>query len=328
MKKVAIAFFGILLVYFLGPTPSTPVYDETIPEVPSIEFLEEFIAQEESGFQIKPGNGAEIFWFDELNKKQTDVAIVYLHGFTASHEEGAPTHKVVAKAFGCNMYLARLDQHGIKTKEALIDYTADGSWESAKTALEVGRRLGKEVILMSTSTGGTLALKLAATYPDVKALINYSPNIEINDPAAFLLNDPWGLQIARIVFDGDYRELEADDEYRKYWYAKYRLESIVQLQELVETAATKQVFEKVTCPVFNGVYYKDEENQDEVIRVSAVREMHESLGTNNHQKVLAEFPNADSHVIAYSDRSGSTEEIQRATINFMKDILSMKEVVD
>ncbi|MEM9052616.1 MAG: alpha/beta hydrolase [Bacteroidota bacterium] len=328
MKKVAIAFFAILLVYFLGPTPSTPVYDESIPEVPTVEFLEEFIAQEEAGLDIKPGNGAEIFWFDESNKQQTDVAIVYLHGFTASHEEGASTHEAIARAFGCNMYLARLHQHGIKTDEALVNYTADGSWESAKTALEVGRRLGKEVIIMSTSTGGTLALKLAATYPDVLALINYSPNIEINDPAAFLLNDPWGLQIARIVFDGNYRILEADDEYKKYWYAKYRLESIVQLQELVETAATEEVFENVTCPVFNGVYYKDEENQDEVIRVSAVREMHESLGTSSDQKVLVEFPNADSHVIAYSGRSGSAEEVQEATIAFMKEILGMSEIVN
>lgn len=34
------------------------------------------------------------------------------------------------------------------------------------------------------------------------ALINLSPNIAINDPAAFLLNNPWGLYIARAVMGG------------------------------------------------------------------------------------------------------------------------------
>ena len=59
---------------------------------------------------------------------------------------------------------------------------------------------GKKVILMSTSTGGTLSLKLAANFPEIAGLILYSPNIEINNPSAFLLNDPWGLQIRTMLF--------------------------------------------------------------------------------------------------------------------------------
>ena len=51
-----------------------------------------------------------------------------------------------------------------------------------------------------------MALVLAAEYPqETFAIINMSPNIAINDPAAFLLNDPWGLQIARTVMGGNYR---------------------------------------------------------------------------------------------------------------------------
>ncbi|MDZ7648638.1 MAG: alpha/beta fold hydrolase [Cytophagales bacterium] len=72
-------------------------------------------------------------------------------------------------------------------------FTADRIWEGAKQALAIGKQLGNKVILVSTSTGGTLALILAAEYPDdVHALINMSPNIAINDPAAFLLNDSAG----------------------------------------------------------------------------------------------------------------------------------------
>ncbi len=96
---------------------------------------------------------------------------------------------------------------------------------------------------MSTSTGGTLALRLAAEYPDdVYALINMSPNIAINNGAAFILNNPWGLQIARKVTGGDTRVTDADAESAKYWNKSYRVEAMVQLEELVETSATRDIF--------------------------------------------------------------------------------------
>ncbi|MFT6997093.1 MAG: esterase/lipase [Cryomorphaceae bacterium] len=324
MKKIlAILFFGILLFYFIGPTPDSPEYSADLPVIPSVEKIENFIQAKESKQDVKPGNGAEIVWRDSLDRTQTDVAIVYLHGFTASHEEGAPIHREIAEQFGCNLYLARLSEHGLISEEPLLNFTADGLWESAKEAYAIGKILGKEVIIMSTSTGGTLALKLAATYPDIKGLINYSPNIEINDPAAFLLNDPWGLRIARLNFGSDYRTVESDEEYRKYWYDTYRLEAVVELQELVETAATSKTFEKVTCPVFNGVYYKDEDHQDNVVKVEAVREMHENLSTPDELKQLVEFPEAGGHVIAYGKRSGATDDVRLATISFLETRMNL-----
>ncbi|MGB6036152.1 MAG: alpha/beta hydrolase [Cryomorphaceae bacterium] len=324
-KTLAILFFGILLFYFIGPTPDTPTYNADLPEILSIAEVENFVENKESTYDIKPGNKAEIVWWDSMNKTQTDVAIVYLHGFTASHEEGAPIHREIAQRFGCNLYLARLSEHGLITEEALLNFTAEGLWESAKEAYAIGKTLGKEVIIMSTSTGGTLALKLAATYPEIKGLINYSPNIEINDPAAFLLNDPWGLQIAGMVFKGDYRTIDSDEDYRKYWYDKYRLESIVELQELVETAATERTFKKVTCPVFDGVYYKDEDHQDQTVRVEAIRRMHEQLGTPEDKKQLIEFPNAGGHVIAYGKQSGAVDEVREATIGFFEGVVDLNQ---
>ena len=52
---------------------------------------------------------------------------------------------------------------------------------------------------MATSTGGTLALKLAAEYPDIAGLILLSPNIAINDANAWVFNNHWGLQVAKMV---------------------------------------------------------------------------------------------------------------------------------
>src|SRR5690606_34814128 len=143
----------------------------------------------------------------------------------------------------CNLLLTRLADHGIDTTDALYYFTADRAWESAKEALAVGQQLGDKVILMSTSTGGTLALMLAARYPEkVHALINMSPNIAINDPAAFILNNPWGLHIARMVLGGTLRETGASEDDARYWNASYRVESLVQLQELLESSMNKETF--------------------------------------------------------------------------------------
>jgi len=127
--------------------------------------------------------------------------------------EGDPVHRDIAKFFGCNLYLARLAQHGIDTTDALINMTADNLWESAKQAYAIGKKLGKKVILMGTSTGGTLALQLAATYPEVSGLVLYSPNIAIKDPNAWLLNNPWGLSIARMVKGSQYNIIPSDTVY-------------------------------------------------------------------------------------------------------------------
>ena len=87
----------------------------------------------------------------------------------------------------------------------------------------------------------------------------------------------------------------------------------------------KEVFEKVTCPVFLGYYYKDEENQDPVVRVDAMLEMFEQLGTSVENKNALSFPEAGNHIIASELHSGSPEAVQSATFDFAGNILKMSE---
>lgn len=328
MKKriIPAAVITVLLtVYILGPRPATPEYNIALPQIPeTAAAVETYIESREQRHTIKPGNEARIVWADPATKAKTPTAVVYLHGFSASQREGFPAHMGFAEKFGCNLYLARLSDHGIDTVPAMADLTVDRLWDSAKEAYAIGRQLGDEVIIMGTSTGGTLALKLAAEYPEIKGVINFAPNIEINDPAAFLLNKPWGLQIARLVFKGDTRTVPSDATYRKYWYDTYRLEATVELQQLLSTAATEEVFERVTCPVWSGFYYRDEANQDPTVRVSAIKEMHTKLGTPDHLQAAVAFPNAETHVIACDLLSKSVDEVMRAVEKFAVEVMGME----
>ena len=218
LKWLGILLVILIIVYFLGPQPSTPKYNKELPAVPSdASQLEKYIADNEAKHKLKPDNEARILWFNDSTKEKTEYAVVYLHGFSASQEEGDPVHYEFAKKFGCNLYLARLAEHGIDTINPLANYTAEKSWRSAVEAYAIGKQLGKKVILMSTSTGSTLALKLCAEFPEIAANIMMSPNIAINDPNAWMLNNHWGLQIAQIV-EGKHRT--SDDTtalYAQYW---------------------------------------------------------------------------------------------------------------
>jgi len=328
LKILAAILIAFVIIYLSGPHPQVPVYSKSLPAVPSTAAsLEEYIHNNEAQHKLKPDNEARIVWFDS-SKTKTDYAIVYLHGFSASEEEGKPIHTNIAKEFGCNLYLSRLAAHGIDTINPMINLTADELWESAKQALQIGKQLGKKVILMSTSTGGTLSLKLAAEYPDdVYALIMMSPNVAIFDSRSFLLNNHWGLQIARTVTGSHYvTSSDSSPLYKQYWYYHYPLEGATQLQELIETSMTKQTFEKVKQPVLMLYYYKDETHQDSVVSVPAMLNMFSELGTPTNEKIKEVMPNVGDHVMGSYIKSKDLLEVQQAIENFMERKLKMQPV--
>jgi len=334
MKRIKrfflILFLLAIVVYILGPKPEKAVMSKDLPSISaSIGNIEKFVENNDAGLKIKPDNQSRIIWANDSVKERTTYCLLYLHGFSASWYEGYPAHVKFAEKFGMNLYIPRLASHGIVTEDALIDMSPDRLWESAKKALMVARTLGKKVVIMSTSTGGTLALKLAADFPEyVNGLILYSPNVRINEAGAFILSKPWGLQIGRKIMGGKYRITNEDFASKdcQYWDCKYRMEAPVYLQQLVDVTMKKETFKNVTAPAFLGYYYKDEDNQDETVKVSAELKMFKQLGTLPGQKTKVAFPDAGDHVIACELTSGCYEEVIAETIKFGKDILKLKEV--
>lgn len=326
-KKLILITFPIIVlmgIYFLGPEPAKAKFTLAMPAVPqSPDELEKYIAMQEGKHKIKPDNEARIIWGDST-KKKTEYSVVYLHGFYSSQGEGDPVHADFARKFGCNLYLARLADHGIDTVDQLIGFTVDKGWESAKEALAIGKSLGEKVILMSTSTGGTLALELAAEYPqDVFALINMSPNIRINHPLAFIANDPWGLQIARLVRGGKFEVSQSDSLHDRYWYQKFRLEAVVQLQEFLEEKMNSDTFKKIKCPSLTMYYYKNEKEQDPTVKVSAMLEMNKDLGTPDDLKETVAIPNAGGHVLGSYASSKDIPAVEAASEKFAVEKLKM-----
>lgn len=324
-KWLLITILLLILVYLLGPRPSRPVYNKNLPVIPSAPYLESYISKHQAVHKLRPDNHARIIWINDSLKNITEYAILYLHGFSSSQGEGDPIHKRIAKKYGCNLYLSRLAEHGIDTTEKLVNITADKLWESAKEAYAIASKLGKKVIIVGTSTGATLALMLAANYPEIHSLILLSPNIQIFDGAAWVLNNPWGLQIARIVNGSDY-VIASDTRplYRQYWSHDYRLEAVVELEEMLESAMKPELFKKVTQPTLMLYYYRDEINQDSVVKVDAMHKMFGALGTPQDKKRSVPIPNAGNHVIGSYIKSQDVETVGKEIEKFMNDVLRLK----
>jgi pimeloyl-ACP methyl ester carboxylesterase len=334
MKKILLVVGALIVVlaitYLSGPKFPKP---ELSAELPKIQIqtsdFESYLKQKEARLKIKPDNESRVIWANDSLKNKTAYCLLYIHGFSASWYEGNPVHLDFARRYGMNLYIPLLASHGIDTTEALIDMTPDRLYESAKEALVAAQALGDKVILMGTSTGGTLMLKLAAEFPQMmEGLILLSPNIAINNPAAFLLSKPWGLQIARSVYKGNYRVTNPDfaSEDCRYWNCKYRLEAVVYLQQLVESTMKKETFTKVDKPVFLGYYYKDEQNQDQVVRVDAMLKMFDQLGTPENLKQKMAFPEAGAHPIGSKLFSKQWQEVETASFQFAEEKLELKPV--
>src|SRR5262245_30296332 len=106
LKWFGILMLILIVVYFLGPKPSAPEYKTDLPVVPTEPaLLEKYIRDQEARHKLKPDNEARILWLNDSAKKRTEYSVVYLHGFSASQEEGDPVHFDFAQKFGCNLYL-------------------------------------------------------------------------------------------------------------------------------------------------------------------------------------------------------------------------------
>jgi esterase/lipase len=307
----------------MGPKPKAPnlvIPTFTLPT--SLTALENQInATERDTKGIRPNCQARIVWADSSQKIKTNLAIVYIHGFSASQEEGNPVHLDLAKKYGANLYLARLAGHGIDLGDSTMkNVTADDYLQSAEEALAIGKLLGKEVIIVGTSFGGALTLYLASKHPEIKSIVLYSPCIKIFDDNAELLDNHWGLAMAKMVTGSEIRDFKPYNiNHAKHWSTHYHINGVIALQNFLTNVMTPETFAAVKCPTFLGYWYKNEQEQDNVVSVPAMLKMYEELGSMNKQKMA--FPKAGNHVIGSYVLSKDVSGVEQQTIHFLDKYL-------
>lgn len=296
---------SLLLVVGFAAGPRVEV-DHVGVEVQIPDDVDRYIAESESRVAgLVPGTEKLIVRHPDAGLNKTALSIVYFHGFTASRQELSPVPQELARRLGANLFLTRLSGHGIPG-DALGAVTVEDWMRDAVEAMQVGRALGERVLVIGTSTGGTLATWLAASdyAEDLQGVVLMSPNFGPSDPRADMLTWPWGRQIAELV-QGEYRSWKpVNEDHARYWTTRYPTRALVTMMSLVDLVREKGL-SAVRVPVL--VMYSP---QDRLIDTGRIIDAANSLDADRVTLVPVEDPDKSHlHVLAGDILSPSTSPL-------------------
>ncbi|MDH4449046.1 MAG: YqiA/YcfP family alpha/beta fold hydrolase [Rhodoferax sp.] len=296
VTKVCAALGIAVAAYMVGPRypagEAIPTVREQAPT--DLSALDAWIAKQEAAFPaIKSGTAKEIVWADKAGQK-TPWSIIYLHGFSASRLETAPLTEKVAKALGANVFYTRLQGHGLPGaamgEARMQDWLAD-----AVEALRIGQLLGERVLVISCSTGATLATWLGtqSSLGRMAGHVFISPNFGPKDGRADLMNGPWGPQIAHAVLGSDRHWTPASAAESNAWSTSYPTQSLFPMMALVKVVREGPL-ETFRSPVL--VLYSP---ADETVDPDQTRAAFERLGSAVKQLEPVGYSEAKGqHVLA------------------------------
>lgn len=318
MKKIFIGFVSVVLilaVVFLAG-PRTEINLQLRPlNLP--EDLDQYLGQSEAQFtDIVPGTEKTIIWANAA-KTKTPLSIIYLHGYSASRQETAPLSDELAAQLGANLFYARLTGHG-RPGEALAEATVNDWLNDTQEAFEIGQRLGERVIVIGTSTGGTLAAWLAQQ-PNTEAVLAYvliSPNFAPRDPNAEILTWPWAEQSAQLLLGPEYTWTPRNAEQAQYWTHRYPSTALATMLGLVNYVRSSDL-RSIEKPVL--VIYSP---NDQVVNAQEVERRYAQIGSTVKELVpITQSGNPEYHVLAGDILDPSnTQPVQEIILGFIRQV--------
>ena len=298
-------------LWLFGPYEKAPL----TPTIASINpDLDAHFAEVEAQFDdITPGTEKRIIWADTPGT-QTEYAILYVHGFSATSEEIRPVPDRLAEALGANLIYTRLQGHG-RPGDALATGTVQGWVNDLAEGLDAARIAGQKVLILSTSTGGTLVTATAQNdtlMENVAGAIFVSPNYGLNNPVAKLLSWPaaryWLPTLA-----GDRRSFEPQNElHGTFWTTEYPSVAVMPMVALIDAVADMDHSQHTIPALF---WYA---TADQVVRPDITAQIVDQWGapTETVNPTMGPQDDPQSHVITGDIISpGQTE----ATVQGMLD---------
>ncbi len=309
---VIIICLAYALIYFISYPRYT--YRGTAPNMGFDRYYAMKLA-ESAKLGVRPGNQEKLVRF---SPGRTKLAILYIHGWSASRAEGEEVMDRVAAKLKANIYYLRLPGHGA-TKEDFAAVTYRDYIDQAEEAFAMMPLLGERVVVAGSSMGGLLGTYLAAEYPGrVAALVLASPFYDFASPSTKLFYYPGGTTLVELL-QGKVRRPTADpthsSEWEKYWTVEKYYSSFKSAADMVKRAARESVYRKITDPVLMLYYYDDEKNQDTSASVAAMKRAFDLFGKDAKPNPLnraVAIPKA-AHVMlskwVESDRARAEKEI-------------------
>lgn len=307
----------LALVYVAGPVYrlDTVLAPLELPRTP--EALEQQLIEAERQLgDVVPGTEKQIRWA-HADRRRTTLSIVYLHGYSASRQEVDPLCDQLASTLGANVFYTRLAGHG-RAPAAMGEVTGNDWLNDAAAALAIGQQIGERVILVGTSTGGTLALWLAqrGLTETVAAQILISPNLGPKARASELLAGPWGAQLLALLVGEEYRWQPLNEDHAKYWTWRYPARALLPMMAVVREVREAGL-EQVRMPTLT-IYSPN----DRVVDPSRILEAHQRLGADIKPLIAIEQSGDPSnHVLAGRVLApADTPKLRNKILEFLREI--------
>jgi len=313
--RVAVAVLGVLaLAFLLGPRAG---FEDRWVEPTLPADLDAYLARSEADVpDLRPGSERSIVWADPAAPAVTPLSLVYLHGFSADRHEVEPLVSDLARELGANVYFARFRGHG-RDGAAMGEATAEDWIDETAEAVAIGGYIGERVVIVSTSTGGTLAVWAAAheeAGDRLAALVLISPNLGVQDPAAPLLLWPWGGLMGRMVVGPERCFTPKSPEQEIYWTTCYPPRALLPMMALVDYA---QSLPDGAIKVPTLVFYSE---GDLVVDPGVTRDLMPRLAAGPlEMRVITGSGDPEQHVIAGDVMSPeTTDEVRERIVDFLE----------
>ena len=305
----------LLALWALGPRPTfVEAWEE--PELP--DDLDAWLAEREhAAAELREGAGKGIVWVDTDAKARTELSLVYLHGFSADRNEMEPVISQLGKELGANVYFTRLSGHG-RDGYAMAEATVEDWLVDVAEAFAVGKRIGKNVVVIGSSTGGTLATWIATrTEVDgyLAAIVLVSPNFHPKDRKSRIFLQPWGESLARLLVGSERCWEPMNEEQARHWTFCYPIEAITPMMALVERVRTMDV-SSISVPTL-VIYSKD----DAVVDArETVRRLSGMIGTHVSTANAPASTDPERHVLAGDIVSpASNDQVRHLMADFLRE---------
>ncbi|MFT7595722.1 MAG: alpha-beta hydrolase superfamily lysophospholipase, partial [Paracoccaceae bacterium] len=249
------------------------------------------------------------------------ISVLYVHGLSATSQEIRPVPDRIAAALGANLVYTRLRGHG-RGSDPMAEATVQDWMSDTAEGLAAARAVGERVVVISTSTGGTLvaaALQDPQLAENVAAVIFVSPNFGVNHPLAFMSTWPFARTIIRLA-EGERRNSEPGSEAQaKYWSYNYPTSSVAVMSALIKAVVSGD-FAAVTVPAL--FWYSE---ADKVVRPDITRDITGRWGGPVTVKTVIMGPTDDpsSHVITGDIMSpGQTDIAVDGMLDWLETVLN------
>jgi len=257
--------------------------------------LDAYFAAREAQFDdIKPGTEKRVIWADTPGTR-TGWVVVYIHGFSATSEEIRPVPDRIAAALGANLIFTRLAGHG-RSNDAMLEATPEAWTADFAEAMAAARLAGDKIIVISTSTGGTIVTAMSQN-PKVMqgaaGLIFVAPNFGINNPLAPLLK--WPLARHWLPWIGGRRRTfpARNDRHATYWTLDYPSLAVMPMVPLIDRVRALD-HSKQTVPAL--FWFAEKDNIVQSFRTVAIAK---AWGAPTHvvNPVMGPDDDFESHVV-------------------------------